>query len=53
MPKKIYSLDLMYAGTPASFVIRMMDDIFSEQEDFLDFYHSFRVFSISGTFLPD
>lgn len=36
MKEKIYSLDLIYAGAPASFVMRTMEDIEREQGPFSD-----------------
>jgi AraC family transcriptional regulator, transcriptional activator of pobA len=46
MAEKIYSLDLLHDGTPVPFMIRSMDEIFSEQEGFVDEPHRHNFYSI-------
>jgi AraC-like DNA-binding protein len=44
--EKIYSLDLLYAGAPASFVIRSLEDIERDQGVFVDDPHRHNFYSI-------
>jgi AraC-like DNA-binding protein len=44
--EKIYSLDLLYAGAPASFVIRTLEDIERAQGVFVDDPHRHNFYSI-------
>jgi AraC family transcriptional activator of pobA len=46
MKEKIYSLDLIYAGAPASFVMRTMEDIEREQGPFADDPHRHNYYSV-------
>lgn len=46
MKEKIYSLDLLYAGAPASFVIRSLEDIERDQGVFVDDPHRHNFYSI-------
>jgi AraC family transcriptional activator of pobA len=50
MKAKIYSLDLIYAGVPASFVMRSMEDIEHEQGGFVDDPHRHNFYSIIWSF---
>jgi AraC family transcriptional regulator, transcriptional activator of pobA len=48
--EKIYSLDLIYAGAPASFVMRSMEDIEREQGGFSDDPHRHNFYSVIWSF---
>ena len=50
MKEKIYSLDLIYAGAPASFVMRSMEDIEREQGPFVDDPHRHNFYSVIWSF---
>lgn len=50
MKKKIYSLDLFYAGAPASFVMRSMEEIEREQGGFVDDPHRHNFYSVIWSF---
>ncbi len=46
MKEKIYSLDLLYAGAPASFVIRSLEEIERELGTFVDDPHRHNFYSV-------
>jgi AraC family transcriptional regulator, transcriptional activator of pobA len=48
--EKIYSLDLLYAGAPASFVMRSLEDIEKEQGAFIDDPHRHNFYSVIWSF---
>jgi AraC-like DNA-binding protein len=48
--EKIYSLDLLYAGSPTSFVMRSMEEIEREQGGFVDDPHRHNFYSIIWSF---
>jgi AraC family transcriptional activator of pobA len=48
--EKIYSLDLIYAGAPASFMIRTMEEIEDEQGGIVDDPHRHNFYSIIWSF---
>jgi AraC-like DNA-binding protein len=48
--EKIYSLDLIYAGAPASFVMRSMEEIEREQGGFSDDPHRHNFYSVIWSF---
>jgi len=50
MKEKIYSLDLIYAGAPASFVMRTMEEIEREQGGSADEPHRHNFYSIIWSF---
>jgi len=50
MKEKIYSLDLLYAGAPASFVMRSLEEIEREQGRFVDDPHRHNFYSVIWSF---
>jgi AraC-like DNA-binding protein len=50
MKEKIYSLDLLYAGAPASFVMRSIEEIEREQGRFVDDPHRHNFYSVIWSF---
>jgi AraC family transcriptional regulator, transcriptional activator of pobA len=50
MKGKIYSLDLLYAGAPTSFVMKSMESIEQEQGGFIDDPHRHNYYSIIWSF---
>jgi AraC-like DNA-binding protein len=50
LKEKIYNIDLIYAGAPASFVIRRLEEIEREQGVFIDNPHRHNFYSVIWSF---